>query len=60
MIRGVLALQAEARQAKQNQVKLDAEQLEKLLFQLFERKVRKARIAFPLEIVATMAVLLLS
>ena len=36
-----MALQAEARQAKQNQVKLDAEQLEKLLFQLFERKVKR-------------------
>ena len=32
-------LQAEKREARANHVKLDAEQLERLLFQLFERKV---------------------
>lgn len=32
-------LQAAAREARANQIKLDAQQLESLLFQLFERKV---------------------
>ena len=40
-------LQAEARQAKQSQIKLDAEQLEKLLFRLFERKVMHHHTARP-------------
>ena len=34
-------VQAEKREARANQVKLDAQQLESLLFQLFERKVRQ-------------------
>ena len=38
MLAGVM-LQAAAREARANQIKLDAQQLETLLFQLFERKV---------------------
>lgn len=34
-----LCLQTDARNARANQIKLDADQLERLLFQLFERKV---------------------
>ena len=34
-------LQAEKREARANQIKLDTGQLESLLFQLFERKVRQ-------------------
>lgn len=34
-------VQAEKREARANQVKLDAQQLESLVFQLFERKVRQ-------------------
>ncbi len=32
-------MQAEAKKARADQIKLDSEQLERLLFQLFERKV---------------------
>ncbi len=32
-------MQAEAKRARADQIKLDSEQLERLLFQLFERKV---------------------
>ena len=39
-VHGVV-IQIEARDARASQVKLDSEQLERLLFQLFERKVGK-------------------